>query len=151
MHTNTLEKLKLINKKVCFNFKNTIPFKNQVKANRFYSKNYLLPISANEEITFEFNNIELGIGLATLSMSLGRDHDLSKTPTVLVNGEKVEVPLNWKGYDQANRKKFFGAIKIPVPMNLIKENNKVDISFPDSGGHLSSLILNLEKIVNRSN
>ena len=134
-----------------FNFKKTISFKNQVKANRFYSKNYLLPISANEEITFEFNNIELGIGMATLSMSLGRDHNLSKTPTVLVNGEKVEVPLNWKGYDQANRKKFFGAIKIPVPMNLIKENNKVDISFPDSGGHLSSLILNLEKIVNRSN
>lgn len=134
-----------------FNLKNTIPFKNQVKVNRFYSKNYLLPISANQEITFEFNDIELGVGLATLSMSLGREHDLSKTPKVLVNGEKVEIPLNWKGYDQANRKKFFGAIEIPIPMDLIKENNKVNITFPDSGGHVSSLILNLEKIVNPSN
>ena len=84
-------------------------------------------------------------------MSLGRGHDLSKTPKVFVNGEKVEIPLNWKGYDQANRKKFFGAIEIPIPMDLIKENNKVNITFPDSGGHVSSLILNLEKIVNPSN
>jgi hypothetical protein len=36
-------------------------------------------------------------------------------------------------------------------MDLIKENNKVNITFPDSGGHVSSLILNLEKIVNPSN
>jgi hypothetical protein len=36
-------------------------------------------------------------------------------------------------------------------MDLIKETNKVNIIFPDSGGLVSSLILNLEKIVNPSN
>ena len=81
-------------------------------------------------------------------MSIGREHDLSKTPEVLVNGEKVEVPSNWKGYDQANRKKFFGAIEIPIPMNFIMKNNTIKISFPDAGGHLSSLILDVEKIIN---
>ena len=131
-----------------FNLNNTITFKNQIKSNRYYSSNYLVPIQADKELIFEFNDVALGVGFAKLSMSLGREHDLSKTPEVLVNGEKVEVPSNWKGYDQANRKKFFGAIEIPIPMNFIMKNNTIKISFPDAGGHLSSLILDVEKIIN---
>ena len=131
-----------------FNLNNTISFKNQIKSNRYYSSNYLVPIQADKELIFEFNDIELGVGFAKLSMSIGRDHNLSKTPEVLVNGEKVEVPSNWKGYNQANRKKFFGAIEIPIPMNFIMKNNTIKISFPDAGGHLSSLILDVEKIIN---
>ena len=75
----------------------------------------------DNELVFEFNDVDLGVGFAKLSMSVGREHDLSKAPEVLVNGEKVEVPSNWKGYDQANRKKFFGAIEIPIPMDFIVE------------------------------
>jgi len=131
-----------------FNLNNTITFKNQIKSKRYYSSNYLVPIEADKELIFEFNDVALGVGFAKLSMSLGREHDLSKTPEVLVNGEKVEVPSNWKGYDQANRKKFLGAIEIPIPMNFIMKNNTIKISFPDAGGHLSSLILDVEKIIN---
>ena len=131
-----------------FNLNNTITFKNQIKSKRYYSSNYLVPIEADKELIFEFNDVALGVGFAKLSMSLGREHDLSKTPEVLVNGEKVEVPSNWKGYDQANRKKFFGAIEIPIPMNFIMKNNTIKVSFPDAGGHLSSLILDVEKIIN---
>lgn len=131
-----------------FNLNNTISFKNQIKSKRYYSSNYLVPIQADKELIFEFNDIELGVGFAKLSMSLGREHDLSKTPEIIVNGEKVEVPSNWKGYNQANRKKFFGAIEIPIPMNFIMKNNTIKISFPDAGGHLSSLILDVEKIIN---
>jgi hypothetical protein len=36
-------------------------------------------------------------------------------------------------------------------MDLIKENNKVNITFPDTGGHLSSLILDVEKIIDTAN
>lgn len=131
-----------------FNLNNTISFKNQIKSNRYYSSNYLVPIEANNELVFEFNDVDLGVGFAKLSMSVGREHDLSKAPEVLVNDEKVEVPSNWKGYDQANRKKFFGAIEIPIPMDFIMKNNTVKIYFPDTGGHLSSLILNIETIIN---
>ena len=131
-----------------FNLNNTILFKNQIKSNRYYSSNYLIPIKADKELVFEFNDVDLGVGFAKLSMSLGREHDLSKAPEVLVNGEKVEVPSNWKGYDQANRKKFFGAIEIPIPMDFIVKNNTVKIYFPDTGGHLSSLILDIETIIN---
>jgi hypothetical protein len=63
-----------------------------------------------------------------------------------MNGINIPVPFNWKGYDQANRKKFFGAIDIPIPIELIQENNNVDISFPDSGGHLSTLILDVKTL-----
>ena len=134
-----------------FNLKNSITFKNQIKSKRYYSSNYLVPIEADNELVFEFNDVALGVGFAKLSMSIGRGHDLSKTPEVFVNGSKVEVPLNWKGYDQANRKKFFGAIEIPVPIELIKQNNSVRITFPDTGGHLSSLILDVEKIIDTAN
>ena len=134
-----------------FNLKNSITFKNQIKSKRYYSSNYLVPIEADNELVFEFNDVALGVGFAKLSMSIGRGHDLSKTPEVFVNGSKVEVPLNWKGYDQANRKKFFGAIEIPVPIELIKQNNSVRVTFPDTGGHLSSLILDVEKIIDTAN
>ena len=129
------------------NLKNNIPFNNKIKVRRYYNTNYLLPIDDNSPLIFEFNGVEPGVGFAKLIISLGRGHDLSKTPEVVVNGQKIEVPLNWKGYDQANRKKFFGAIEIPIPMNLILKNNITTITFPDKGGHLSSLILELEKII----
>jgi len=131
-----------------FNLKNSIKFNNKIKSSRYYTTNYLLPIEAQKELIFEFNEVQLGVGFAKLSMSIGRGHDLSKTPEVFVNDNKVEVPLNWKGYDQANRKKFFGAIEIPVPMDFISKNNAVKISFPETGGHLSSLILDVEIIIN---
>jgi len=102
-------------------------------------------------LIFEFNDVALGVGFAKLSMSIGRGHNLSKTPLILVNGEIVKISSNWKGYDQANRKKFFGAIEIPVPMELIKQNNSVRVTFPDTGGHLSSLILDVEKIIDTNN
>jgi hypothetical protein len=129
------------------NLKNNIPFNNKIKVRRYYNTNYLLPIDDNSPLIFEFNGVEPGVGFAKLIISLGRGHDLSKTPEVVVNGQKIEVPLNWKGYDQANRKKFFGAIEVPIPMNLILKNNIITVTFPDKGGHLSSLILELEKII----
>jgi hypothetical protein len=129
------------------NLKNNIPFNNKIKVRRYYNTNYLLPIDDNSPLIFEFNGVEPGVGFAKLIISLGRGHDLSKTPEVVVNGQKIEVPLNWKGYDQANRKKFFGAIEVPIPMDLILKNNITTITFPDKGGHLSSIILELEKII----
>ena len=84
---------------------------------------------------------------ASLSISIGRIYSSSKRPIITVYGMTIPVPFNWKGYDLANRKKFFGAIEIPVPIDLIKEDNNVHISFPDSGGHLSTLILDV-KILN---
>jgi hypothetical protein len=96
-------------------------------------------------MTFTFRDITANPNSASLSMGIGRMHDQSKRPIIEVNGKKIEIPFNWEGYDQKNRKKFFGVIEVPIPPNLLKETNVVHITFPDSGGHLSTLILDVDE------
>jgi hypothetical protein len=132
---------------LAYTLKKPIDFYRKVIETRHYSKEFLAPIEAHKKIGYVFNNVKPNnLVAASLRMSIGRTHDLSKRPIINVNGTIVDVPFNWKGYDQANRKKFFGAIDIPVPVNLIKEKNNVFISFPDSGGHLSTLILDVKTL-----
>ncbi|MDV7185954.1 beta-agarase [Lutibacter sp. TH_r2] len=125
---------------------NQVNFKKTVTEENFYSKTYLQPIKANTAISFDIENVEVsGNGRATLKMGLGRKHDLSKQPKILVNGKSIEVPTNWAGYDQKPRDGFFGVINVPFDYSYLKAGtNKVDITFPDAGGHVSSLILNVE-------
>ena len=132
---------------LAYTLKKPIRFTNKIHEIRYYSNEFLVPIEAHKQLSFSFDNVNPNLKEASLSMSIGRTHDLSKRPIINVNGKNIPVPFNWKGYDQANRKKFFGAIEIPVPIDLIKEDNNVHISFPDSGGHLSTLILDV-KILN---
>ncbi|RED95255.1 T9SS type A sorting domain-containing protein [Marinoscillum furvescens] len=120
-------------------------FSNSIITKKYYATNYLEPITINKPITFEYSDVETGTGYATLRMSIGRKHNVSKKPTVTVNGKTVAVPDNWKGYDQANREDFFGMIEIPVPMSYLSENATVKVTFPDNGGHLAAMILQVEK------
>lgn len=90
------------------------------------------------------NGYNDGQGEVTLRMGIGRQHDKSKQPIVTVNGHQVAVPTDWKGYDQINRSEFFGAIEIPVEAKYLKTNNQVNFTFPDTQGHLSSVILDVE-------
>jgi len=129
-----------------YSFARNIKFNEHVIAKRYYNSQNVIPIVANNELLFEYPRVDSGEGFASLSMSIGRDHRHSKSPEILVNGNRVEVPLNWKGYDQIPRKDFFGAIEIPFPIEYLSSNNSVSVTFPDTGGHLSSLILNVEKL-----
>ena len=128
-----------------YTFSEAITFDNVIQSERYYSTTYLQPIQANNPINYNFNNINLvgNSGYAMLAMSIGRKHDRSKSPTVIVNGVSIPVPSNWKGYNQTNRDDFFGTIEIPVPIDVIQESNSVSITFEDSNGHLSSLVLNV--------
>lgn len=128
-----------------YTFSNNITFDNAIRSKKYYTSKYLQPITSGTQMNFAFNNVATGTGKAVLRMSLGRKHNVSKAPVVKVNGTTVAVPSNWKGYDQANRDDFFGTIEIPVPMNLIQANNNISVTFSDNGGHLSSLILQVEK------
>ncbi len=127
-----------------YTFNNPIVFDNALRLKNYYTQTHLQPISANSEILYNFNNVEAGSGFATLRMSIGRKHNVSKKPLVKVNGINVEVPDNWKGYDQANRDDFFGMIEIPFSSLILQENNTISVEFPDSGGRVSSLILSVE-------
>lgn len=127
-------------------FKDKISFNSTVKTTNYYASKYLQPIAANKKTSFEFKNVTTGKGYATLRMGIGRKHDMSKEPKITINGISVIVPDNWKGYDQTIRKDFFGMIEIPFSADLLQKNNTVEITFPDTGGHLSSLILQVEKL-----
>ena len=128
-----------------YDFDTAIVFENTIQSENYYSTNYLQPILTNLPINFNFNNVTVGnSGYATLGMSIGRNHDRSKSPTLLFNGVTISVPSNWKGYDQSDRDDFFGTIEIDIPINLIQQSNTVSITFPDTGGHLSSLVLKVE-------
>lgn len=118
-------------------------YENALISNRHYSnESTVQPITANSSMTYTFSNVSTSsVGYATLRMSIGRKHHHSKSPTVLLNGQTLSVPSNWKGYDQANRDDFFGMIEIDVPVESLQTSTSVTLEFPDSGGHLSSLVL----------
>ena len=109
---------------------------------KYYADDYLKPIRRNQANVFNIDGVETGVhGEATLRLGLGRNLNLSRRPVIRINGNNVEVPEDYRGYDQASRDKFFGVIEIPVPYDLLETNNEVSISFDDNGGHISSLTL----------
>lgn len=134
-----------INETVVFEYTYDTAFSydNQITLNRHYSNEPTVQaITANSSMTYTFSNVPTSlVGYATLRMSIGRKHEKSKSPTVVVNGQTLSVPSNWKGYDQANRTDFFGMIEIDVPVESLQASTSVTLEFPDSDGHLSSLVL----------
>lgn len=131
-----------------YTFTNDITFNNALRETKYYTNNYLTPIVANTSLNFNFNNVTQGFGFANIRMSIGRKHNVSKSPIVKINGTVVTVPTNWAGYDQANRTDFFGMINIPFSTNLLKKDNVITLEFPDSGGTVSSMILSVENYDN---
>jgi hypothetical protein len=125
---------------------NSIDFSNKITESNHYSKTYMQKIEANKMMVFSFeNSVTKSDGKATIRMAIGRTHELSKKPILKINGFSQTVPDNWAGYDQATRDQFFGVIGIPISITVLKEGeNKVEITFPDTGGYVSSVVLNIE-------
>jgi len=110
---------------------------------KYYATTYLKPISANTPILFSITNVvaSTAFGEAVLRLGVGRELGRSLHPTVLVNGVDVPVPTDWRGYDQASRGQFFGVLEIPVPYGLLESSNTISVVFPDSGGNVSSVAM----------
>ncbi|MCA4599121.1 beta-porphyranase A [Bacteroides xylanisolvens] len=121
-------------------------YKNAIRRKKYYTSTYLQPIRSGVPITFSFGGVDVGYGRAIARMSIGRKHSMSKKPEVKVNGISVDVPDNWKGYDQVGRDDFFGMLEIPFDLALLKESdNEITFIFPDAGGHVSSVVLQAER------
>jgi len=107
-----------------------------------YATDMLRPIIAGQPLTFQVEGVVTGAqGEALLRLGIGRDRDKNRKPTLTINGTTVDVPEDYRGYDQNNRDRFFGALEIPIPYSLLRENNDVVVTFPDGGGHVSSVAL----------
>ncbi|SFB97565.1 Ricin-type beta-trefoil lectin domain-containing protein [Microbulbifer thermotolerans] len=128
-----------------YSFNSPIEFTKTVDVNSYYSKSHLTPIVANKTLNFPINGIKVSEGTSVLKLSVGRKHGMSLKPVVKVNGHTVGVPNNWMGGDQASRNDFFGSLHIPVNNDILKSNNTISVTFPDTGGRVSSVVL---KVVN---
>ncbi|MEM6829809.1 MAG: T9SS type A sorting domain-containing protein, partial [Bacteroidota bacterium] len=125
---------------ITYEYDGTIVQNQTSEETKYFADQYLQPIQANTAISVNIDGItKATIGEAMLRIGMGRDHGLSLTPKVTVNGTNVAVPDNWRGDDQRTRDEFFGVLEVPVPYPLIQEKNEVTITFSDNGGHVSSI------------
>ncbi len=109
---------------------------------KYYAEEYYKPIVSSKTEVFHINGVTTGDqGEAMLRLGIGRDHGSSLRPTVTVNDTEVSVPSDWKGYDQKTRDRFFGVIEIPVPYELLQNDNTVAVTFDDDGGHIGSVAM----------
>lgn len=133
-----------------YNFNEPIIFNNKIDTKKYFATTYLQDITANTNTTFSFQGINkgLGFGNATLRIGLGRSHGKSLSPTVKVNGNDITYSGDViKGYDQNNRKQFFGLLEIPVGLDVLNGGvNTVEVKFNDGGGQISSMALQLNTL-----
>ncbi|MEP1445173.1 MAG: hypothetical protein ABJK37_03535 [Paraglaciecola sp.] len=113
---------------------------------KYYATSYKQSIIANISNTFSIENIVTADeGEAVLRLGVGRTHGLSLLPKITFNDVTISVPEDYRGYDQYHngkgRANYFGVIEIPVPLNVLRANNSVNITFSDTGGFISSLSL----------
>lgn len=125
-----------------YTFATPIEINQESLETKYYTDAYLQPILTNTTNTFYINNVQISEhGEAILRLGLGRNHEQSLQPTILFNGTEIIVPVDYRGYNQLPRPRFFGVLEIPVPFDLLQENNTISVQFGDSGGHISSLAL----------
>jgi agarase len=119
-----------------------VPASKTAKETKYYADGYFQPIDTGKSMSFHIDGVQpVARGMAVLRVGLGRDHGRSLRPLVRFNGRKLDVPSGFKGRSQADRKRFFGVLEIPIATSLLKPDNQVSIRFPDATGHLSSLSL----------
>ncbi|MEM0964967.1 MAG: beta-agarase [Verrucomicrobiota bacterium] len=118
----------------------------QLREYRVYAENYLEDIIADTPITFTFQNTPTGQGSAIVRVSPGRQLGKAVLPSsITFNGQPLDIPDNWAGDDQAGRSAFFGMIEFHVPMEIVGERNEVEIVYPDTGGKLASVVLQVNR------
>lgn len=109
---------------------------------KYFADSYLQPIDSKTPAYFRISGVEKGNdGEGILRLGIGRDHGQSLQPAVLFNDSLLQVPSDFSGDAQSARERFFGVLEIPVPFHLIESENIISIDFPESGGHVSSVAL----------
>jgi len=115
---------------------------------KYYSNKYLQEINASEPIVFTISDVnKSSFGEAVIRVGLGRAHGKSLHPSVKINGTDLDVPTDWRGYDQNNRADFFGLLEIPVPYELLQNNNNyVTVKINDAGGFVSTVTMQVKNL-----
>ena len=132
---------------ITYEYKKDIKFDKEVRRNKYYSKNYLQPVTSGKDIVFNIDGVKNAAGSnVVLRLGVGRAHGLAVVPSdIKVNGKTVEVKRDViKGYDQNTRRQFFGALEIPVDSEILKDgNNTVTVKYNDNGGFVTTALCKL--------
>ena len=109
----------------------------------YYGDRTVVPItSAVESFRVELPSVELEY--ARLRIGISRRNELSVIPVVKLNGHELEVELE-ASYDKqitkTQNESAWGIRDIPVPVELLERENQVELTFPDEGGVISSVII----------
>ncbi|MEO0793886.1 MAG: beta-agarase [Verrucomicrobiota bacterium] len=124
-----------------------VGIRGRVAEHRVYATDYLKDINSGEPIEFTFVDTPTGAGGAILRLSPGRELGKQVLPdSIEFNGYDLQIPDNWAGDDQAGRANFFGMIEVPVPMEYVREENTVEIIYPDTGGKVACVVLQVNLI-----
>ncbi|MEM9419877.1 MAG: hypothetical protein AAGA25_12625, partial [Planctomycetota bacterium] len=109
-----------------------------VQETKHYGDSYLHEIGIHP-LTFKIPGNEGSHG--TLRIGISREHGMELQPMVLCNGKQLDVPSDWRGFDQRTRTSFFGILEIPVPKEMMKADNEVRVQFDEPGGHLTTVTM----------
>ncbi len=113
--------------------------------NKFYGE----PVSNNQRVdikdgdnTFFVNNVDVPSNPSQTEAIIKMTVTLFDAPQTengflslkkfTFNGVEIDVPFDWRG-EQQYRSKWFGALEIPVPANLIQTNNTIVVDFQHVG------------------
>ncbi|MGC6424723.1 MAG: TIM barrel protein [Lentimonas sp.] len=123
-------------------FVDEIVLDQQATERKYYATDYNQAILGDQAVQFQLKGVEVAQnGEALLRVGFGREKPLSRQPTITFNGVELTVPTNYRGSEQAIRPDFFGMLEITVPYDLVQADNVVNITFPDSGGRVSSVTM----------
>ncbi|WP_077337857.1 hypothetical protein [Pseudocolwellia agarivorans] len=119
---------------------------------KYYSDKHLQPITANTDISFTIKDVNVNshYGEAIIRLGVGRAHSKSLNPVVKINGSEVAVIKDIRGHDLKTRPEFFGVLEIPVSYDLLQENNTITVNFPDTGGNVSSVTMQVFNMTDKA-
>jgi agarase len=109
----------------------------------YYGDRTVVPISGTS-VMFMVEVPDGNHKYAELRIGISRHNALDVVPEVKLNGKKLDVRLE-ESYDKqitnAQKESGWGIRRIPLPVELLKTENRIEVSFDDEGGVISSVII----------
>mmetsp|Transcript_12418 Transcript_12418/g.37886 ORF Transcript_12418/g.37886 Transcript_12418/m.37886 type:complete len:946 (+) Transcript_12418:168-3005(+) len=125
-----------------------VKMSSKVERKLYYSQKMIVPIRANSGATFNFRGVQTGSGTAILRVAVSRSNERSNKPKMVFNGVAVKHDASFAGpYPKIKYRMYFGVLEIPIPMTLVRSSNSVTLSYGETDGYISTVILQVDRLV----
>jgi len=109
--------------------------------------NFPYRIEKGRAIRATFAKLPFRSGVARIRISQSRRESLKNKPDLWLNGKKFSnFDASISGGKRDYHKNYFGTYEISVPLKFLASQNNpvVRVKFPDSGGHISTFLLEVD-------